>query len=213
MSGRRIYALDLPGHAGSTGEGIASVAGYLEAILDWRKQVQEPNLVWVGHSMGGAIALQAALDAPRTVAGLVLVGTGAHLPVNPRILEMAAEPKSFRPLVEMIVSWSASPASPERLLELARRRMEETRPQVLQRDFLASDRFDVRARLSEIRVPTLVVCGLDDRMAPEAMSRELAHRIQGASLEFILEAGHMLPLEQPEQVARAIERFLDSADL
>jgi pimeloyl-ACP methyl ester carboxylesterase len=75
-------------------------------------------------------------------------------------------------------------------------------------DYLACDRFDVRDRLAEIRVPTLVVVGTDDRLTPLRYSRFLAETIPGARLVEIPGAGHFPQLEQPVRVNAAIREFL-----
>jgi pimeloyl-ACP methyl ester carboxylesterase len=212
LEGRRVYAVDLPGHGGSPNAGRDSVERYLQSLLEWQDEVKEQSFIWVGHSMGGAIALQAALQASQRVSGLILVGSGAHLPVNPRLLKLASRPESLRQLVNLIIAWAFGPEAPAGLIELSRQRMAETRPDVIHQDFLASSGFDIGDRISEIRVPTLVICGLDDRLTPELLSRELATGIEGAILEFIIGAGHMVMLEKPDKVAQAIERFLESSD-
>jgi pimeloyl-ACP methyl ester carboxylesterase len=78
-------------------------------------------------------------------------------------------------------------------------------------DFRACDRFDVMARLGEIRLPALVVVGEDDRLTPPRYAELLARGIAGARLSRIPRAGHYVSLEQPEAVNHAIGNFL--ADL
>ena len=96
----------------------------------------------------------------------------------------------------------------ERLVELATRRMAETRASVLYGDFLACDEFDVRDRLAELRQPTLVLCGADDQMTPVRHAQFLASSINNAVLNIIPNAGHMVMLEQPLAVASAISDFV-----
>jgi len=111
--------------------------------------------------------------------------------------------------VEVIVNWSFSPSTPERLIELASQRMGETRPSVLHGDLLACNVFDVTERIAEISQPTLVVCGADDKMTPLRYSQYLAGTIPSARLEVIPNAGHMVMLEQPQAVADALATFLE----
>ena len=70
---------------------------------------------------------------------------------------------------------------------------------------------DVRDRLAEIEVPTLVVVGEFDEETPLAYSKHLAERIRGADLVVIDGAGHLSPCEAPEAFNRAVRRFLASA--
>jgi pimeloyl-ACP methyl ester carboxylesterase len=208
LPGCRIYALDLPGHGKSAGRGQQSIAAYTQAVLDWLAAVGLHRAVFVGHSMGGAIALALALDFPDQVLGLGLVNSAANLPVNPAILEAAASPSTFLEAVKTITAWSYHPSASPRLVELAEQRMAETRPAVLYGDLLACDAFDVTGRVGAVRAPALVVCGASDRMTPLRHSQFLAGAIPGARLEVIAEAGHMTPLEQPQALARLLSQWL-----
>jgi pimeloyl-ACP methyl ester carboxylesterase len=161
--------------------------------------------------MGSAIALTAALATPDWVAGLVLVGAGATLPVNPRLLEGTADPDRFGETVEAILRWSFGRRASPRLVEQARRRMLDAGPAVLHRDFLACSVFDVRARLRQLRLPAEVMYGSEDRMTPPSANEELARGIEGARTLPIDGAGHMVMLEKPKEIQAAIREFLQLA--
>ena len=90
-----VYGLDLPGHGESPGEGERAIQAYVDHIIRWMSGLEIPQAIWCGHSMGGAIAMTAALASPEQVAGLVLVGTGARLRVSPDILELSADPDRY----------------------------------------------------------------------------------------------------------------------
>ena len=64
------------------------------------------------------------------------------------------------------------------------------------------------AELSSIKMPTLVIVGDSDAITPPDVAEAMAKKISGAQLVTIRGAGHMSPMEQPEQVNAAIERFL-----
>lgn len=159
--------------------------------------------------MGSAIALTLAVHSLRGVAGIVLLGSGARLRVNPRLLEAASRPETYRRAVELILGWSFAPEASPRLVELARKRMLETGPGSLHRALAASDAFDLSDSLGQVACPALILVGVHDRMTPPPLSQELAEKIPGARMETIEAAGHMLMLERPEQVASRLERFLD----
>lgn len=202
-----VYAPDLPGHGDSSGQAIQTISGYLESILAWMDAVGMTRCVWAGHSMGGAIALQAALDHPERVGGLVLLGSGGRLRVLPEILGKTSDGATYAEAVALVVAGSYSPSASPGLVALARKRMLAVPPQVLHSDFMACDGFDVMARLGDIRAPTLVLCGAEDRMTPVRYAQFLAEAIPEACLEVIDRAGHMVMLEQPQSVAEALRRF------
>lgn len=202
----RILAVDLPGHGPPGGAGETSVDAYAGWLDAFATALGLERVVLGGHSLGGAIALGAALAAPGWLRGLVLVGTGARLRVLPRLLELLeARPPEGQDLVLGLCRAAGTP--PERL-EAVGRALRATPPLVTLGDFLACDRFDVRDRLAAIRVPTLVVAGAEDRLTPPRYGQFLAETIPGARLVEVAGAGHFPQLEQPDRVNAAIREFL-----
>ena len=209
LNGFRVVALDLPGHGKSEGIGRQSINEYVKAVQEFMDAIDMPAAVIAGHSMGSAIALQLALDAPDRVLALVMAGGGSRLRVNPSILENAANPATFALAVKSINDWAFGTECDPRLRELAAQRMEkETRPPVLHGDFLACNEFDASERLPEIQKPTLILCGSDDKMTPFKYSQALHEQIPSSKLIEIAGAGHMLMLEKPREVAEALEDFI-----
>lgn len=208
LKGYAVYSLDLPGHGESVGPSERSIDGYARRVLGWVDSLELQPPVLAGHSMGGAISLWLALNWPERCSGLILVGTGGRLRVSPEILDRLSEPQAFPQVVERITAWSFSPSAPARLVELAKERMAEADPVVVHGDFLACDRFDILGRLQEIDLPALVLCGREDRMTPLKYSQALESQLGSANLETVGAAGHMVMLEQPQQVERHIQDFL-----
>ena len=202
-----VYALDLPGHGQSAGPGCSRIEDYVQRIDDWMEAMNLSRITLGGHSMGGAIAQQFALRSPERLGGLVLVGTGARLRVHPSILESTANADRFKEAVETIMAWSFSESAPQRLVELAHRRMLEVDHKVIHDDFVACDNFDVMDRVDQIKLPALIICGEADRLTPMKYSEYLLDRLLQARLVRVPDAGHMVMLEQPELVARAISEF------
>jgi pimeloyl-ACP methyl ester carboxylesterase len=208
LPGSRVYAPDLPGHGKSGGRGRQSIQEYTEAVLDWLTSIGIHRAVFVGHSMGSAIALNLALDHPEHVVGVVLIGGGARFKVAESLLDYAESATTYMNAIKLIVEWSFSSNASNRLRGLAGQRMAETRASVLHGDLSACQDFDETGRLSELNKPALVICGIDDRMMPPRYSQYLAEQIPGAELQLISDAGHMVQLEKPQLVANAILNFL-----
>lgn len=208
MPAAKVYALDLPGHGKSSGAAAASIDGYVEAVLGWMElNLDRPALV-AGHSLGGAISLALARQAPGKLAGIALVGSGARLRVHPAILSGSENPATYPAVVDQIMDWAFGPQAAPRLVQLARRRMLEVPPAVLNADFRACDAFDMMDQLELIELPALIVCGSEDRLTPLKYSEFLATRLPAAALEVVPGAGHMVMLEQPAVVAAALAAFL-----
>jgi pimeloyl-ACP methyl ester carboxylesterase len=208
LPGFRIFAPDLPGHGKSSGRGQQSIESYAQLIVDWLETLGLHRAAFIGHSMGGGIALELALHHSEHVLGLGLIGTGARLKVSPEILAEAASPTTFHRAVEIVSSAFFSQFADPHLVELATTRMAEIRSTVFYGDFLACDQFDVSNQVQKIHQPVLVLCGAEDRLTPPRYSEFLAGQIPNARLEVIPQAGHMVMLEQPNSVASALSKFL-----
>jgi len=204
----RLVVPDLPGHAESMGPPRETVEEYAAWLAEFVKEAGLSKFVLAGHSMGGAIALQAALGRIGGLEALILAGTGAKLKVSPVIFGgIAARFKEFAPeLVEWMMAKAAGPA----LREDVTRDVLSTKPSTFASDFRACDAFDVRGRLGEINVPALVVVGDDDRLTPLKYSEFLATNLRGAVLKIIRGAGHIAMLEKPTEFNNVIASFLHS---
>jgi pimeloyl-ACP methyl ester carboxylesterase len=203
----RAIAPDLPGHgrtAGPVCESVESYAAWLLALMD---ALGIESFIPVGHSLGGAVALQLALDAPDRVAGLAVVNAGASLPVSAGLIARVRE--DFGAAVELIVARAYGPAADDNLKRLGRRMLAQTPPDVLLSDYLACDAFDVSTQLGEVGAPTLVVGAARDKIAPPEWSAALAERLPQAELTLVEDAGHMLPVEYPDKLAGLIRGWLE----
>ncbi len=200
-------APDLADHGRSTTpfrSSIPAMAADMIALLD---ELNIEQAVLLGHSMGGAVALQIALDYPERTAGLILIATGARLAVHPDILN-GLLPETLK-AVQLLVNWQWADGFDE-ALESGFARLMQIQPALLHADYTATNDFDVRERLGEIHTPTLVIGGTADRMTPLRYSEYLRDHIPNAQLIVIDGGGHMLTLEQPQPVGAAIKTFLET---
>jgi pimeloyl-ACP methyl ester carboxylesterase len=201
------YALDLPGHGRSEGPGRDSIAAYGDWLVAFFDAAELEQVVLVGHSMGGGIALDVALRYPDRLAGLGLVATGARLRVAPAILNVIQENKEAA--VRLICRAAFGPEAPAEMERLGRRQMGATPAGVLHGDFAACDAFDVMDQLGRVRAPTLVVCGTQDQLTPTKYAVHLRDGIPGATLHLVEGAGHMVMVERPGAAVRTLTAFME----
>ena len=201
------YALDLPGHGQSTGPGRDSITAYTDWLIAFLDAAGLEQAALVGHSMGGAIALDAVLRYPERVAGLGLVSTGARLRVASTVLDGLRNDRAAT--VRLIAEWCYSPQVPPEMIRLGEQQIAATPPEVLHGDFVACNAFDVTGRLSEIVATTVVVCGTEDRMTPLKYATYLRDNIPGAVLHLVEGAGHMVMLERPDEATAILAEDLE----
>jgi pimeloyl-ACP methyl ester carboxylesterase len=208
LPGCRVITLDLPGHGKTPGPGCQSVNDYVRHVAEFMDALGPARAVFIGHAMGGAIALALAIDYPDRVAGIGLISTGPRLPVPSAVLDNAANRSTLPLAIKSLVEMSLGYETPAGLKEILFKRLAQVRPTLLLDDLLASDQFDCADRLADIHIPTLVICGTDDKIAPIHFSKVLSNQIPGAALQTVEGAGHMLILEQPVRIAKLISIFL-----
>ncbi|PSR20432.1 MAG: alpha/beta hydrolase [Sulfobacillus acidophilus] len=168
-------------------------------------ELTEPSIV-MGHSLGGAIAQLMALKCPTLVRGLVLVGTGPRLPVNPALLQ--ALKHTPRQALERIVRWSLSSRIDSVFLSNSLSQVQTYDVERAYREFLACDEFDLSAQLRDVACPVALVGADEDRMTPIALMQEFHQVWPTAPLFQVQNAGHMMMLEQPKQFNDIILRIM-----
>lgn len=216
-----LHLVDLPGHGHSVASDVALDPSVLAAELVDRV----PDAAWLGWSLGGLVAMRAALDHPDRVRALVLVASsprfvkGDDWPygVGPSLFGDfgSALQRDFRGTLEGFLALealgSSSAQDEARKLRLQAFERGEPVPAALQQGLQLLDSQDLRGELPALRVPSLWIAGRRDRMVPpEAMAAAAALAPGGRSIE-IANAGHAPFLGAADEVAEAINGFLQAA--
>jgi pimeloyl-ACP methyl ester carboxylesterase len=197
-------AIDLTGH--DVGAGRNTIDEYVEEVKRFCDKNSLGNIVMIGHSMGGGIAQKFALDYQEYLKAIVLVCSGAKLRVAPEIL--AALKKNHTQAIELIMKLAFSDKAPSEIRKRVTNEMMKIRPEVIYGDLEACDKFDIMSRLKEIKLPTLIICGFEDRVTPVKYSEYLKNNIPNSRLEVMTNAGHFVMLEKPEQLNKRLETFI-----
>ncbi len=206
----QLILLDLPGHGKSDPlQEEPTVMRFTEIVANLIQDLNLRRVIPIGHSLGGAIALQLALDYSSLLRGLILVGTGAKLGVLPALLKGLRI--QYRDSVELAIGQMAFATNTDAaLINRSKEECLRCNQDVAIADFVACNNFDVRTRLKEIKVPTLIIVGNEDKLTPIKWANFLAEHISHSDLKIINHAGHMVMLEQADQVNQAINDFLSS---
>jgi len=204
---RNSKALDLPGHP--TGRPCPTIEQYLEWVRGFTAARRYKNMVICGHSMGGAISMLYALRYPEEVRGIILMGTGARLRVNPEYLQLGQDSvdDNSRWLENQMAYY---PGVAKDLVHSLKRRSVEIGPSVELNDLMACDQFDVMNEIKNINLPTLVICGDQDTMTPVKYADYLSENIPEAKKVIVPGASHFVQLQKYKQVNASIEKFVAS---
>ncbi|MFZ2012753.1 MAG: alpha/beta fold hydrolase [Nocardioides sp.] len=202
-----VVAWDLPGHGADPGPAPPdlTVARLAARVLD----LVEGPFHYAGDSVGGAVGLQLALDAPDRLQSLVVLCSGARL----------GTPESWQERIDLVsragTSVMVGPSSrrwfgpgfverePDRagaLLNALAATTDEGYLAVCH----ALSVFDVRDRLPDIAPPVLAIAGADDTVTPPASLREVADHVPDGRLVVLDGVAHLAPVERPLDVARLV---------
>ncbi|MGO4727579.1 MULTISPECIES: acetoin dehydrogenase dihydrolipoyllysine-residue acetyltransferase subunit [unclassified Inquilinus] len=211
LSARRpVYALDLPGHGGSSKDlGPGGVPGLAEALLAFLDAVGVGRAHLVGHSMGGAVVLQAALARPDRAASLTLIAPGSlGAQVNTGFIDRlltADDPEALAATLRPLYADPAliTPALGELVLTVMRSPgTRQTLRRLADQCFTAgAQRLVLRDRLGELTMPVKVLWGMNDVILPAHHGWGLPGTV---ALHLFPGQGHMLPIEAAAEVNRLV---------
>jgi pimeloyl-ACP methyl ester carboxylesterase len=222
----RCVALDLPGFGSSPKPSWEiSIPGYGRLLHDFCERLGISASAVVGNSMGGFIATEAAIAAPGRFSQLVLVSAAGITWAEARQESARMIGRAGRVAAPLLFRFRKVGLERPRARQLSFRGIfdqpNRLRPELLYEQMepaLQSPGFpdairtlvgyDIRERLGEIEVPTLIVWGRNDRVVPVPAAYSYQRRIPGARLEIFEHTGHLPQLERPARFNRLVEEFL-----
>ena len=198
---------------------VKAAAGLLDALgVD--------HAVWVGHSAGGVVAVQAMAAYPDMVQALILEDSpllGGGPPNIAHILYAIPSVDHFGPVflrgirewgMDVLMSaWHDTNKITEEDVELYRKPLSMSNWDVGLWEFMkAASYSDTQAKIKLINVPVLIMTGGDDQIVPPADTVSLTNLIPGAELTVIRECGHIPHEEQPGGFMDAVKGFIDKLE-
>jgi pimeloyl-ACP methyl ester carboxylesterase len=217
----RVIAPDLRGH-GTTANppgshfSISELEGDVLGLLD---ELGSDSAYVIGLSGGALLALRLALDYPERLRGLVMISGSAYTDTHTRSVvtrwqetytKEGTDAFGLRLLKDLYY-----PDWIEAHLDFADRVRENLKHQDMAPSVKWSDsmaKFDEKARIASIKMPTLIVQAMDDQIVDASHGRILRQSIPGAQIRILPQTGHMIPLERPQETVEAIAAFVRAAE-
>lgn len=211
---RRAISFDYPGY----GDSDPAIVGmtrddYATSILAAMTELQVKRAHICGLSLGGVVAIAMHHAWPKRVQSLLLADSFADHPDGQAIYDRSlAGSADMRALAEsradVLLAQPADPAVRREVIETMARIDPAAYVIGAEAVWLANQ----RERAHAIRVPTLVLCGTEDKPTPPALSTALAKLIPGARYEPIERAGHLGNIEQPDTFDTLVNAFIRGVD-
>jgi pimeloyl-ACP methyl ester carboxylesterase len=191
--------------------GLTDLVNDLAEFLDWHC-LESPTLF--GVSFGGILALEFASRFPHRLHSLIVQGVGARFErslvqaVAGAVLSRFPLP-SDNPFINQFFNLLFGRAQQQNpLFHFVTRQCWQTDQSVMSHRFRLAEAFDMGARLTNIRVPTLIMSGDRDVLVTQRSLRDLKAGIPGSRQVRLADCGHLAAVTHPERVAREVQKFV-----
>ncbi len=214
-----VIAPDFPGFGNSPITPLTSMNEYADWINDFLLELGHNRAVWVGHSMGGYVALALARRHTNSVRALVLVCTQARsdteearqnrLSVASRVMREGTEAITGGMGAKLVSANHAEKR--ESLIRELENLMRSTEPAAIaQAQRAMAVRQDQRSTLPSLSMPVLIVYGAEDQFLSEDCAIEMADGFPDVRVERFASSGHMAMMEEPERFNAVLSQFVSS---
>ncbi|MFM9951631.1 MAG: alpha/beta fold hydrolase [Saprospiraceae bacterium] len=216
----RLIAYDVRGHGDSdAGKEDFAIELFVNDLLSLMDALKLDRVILCGLSMGGYIAINAAIHYPKRFDALVLSDTqcAADTPEGKtkrmKAIESIRENGVEKYAEESVKNLFApeSFSTKEKEIVAIKEMILKTPEQVLSKTLLAlSKRKETCSTLYKIKIPTLILVGESDNITPPAAAQLMHEKIQHSTLALIKHAGHLANLEHPAEFNKQLKLFLHS---
>ncbi|NKB26237.1 MAG: alpha/beta fold hydrolase [Rhodobacteraceae bacterium] len=218
MCDGRLFAPQIAAFSSERAVMVAPLTGAdtMQALAGAILAIAPPRFALAGLSMGGIVAMEMFRQAPERISRLALLDTNAladppeNAPVRQAQVKQALG-GGLRNVMrdEMKPNYLSDGPDRDRILDLCMQMAEDLGPKVFADQSAAiQHRPDQRQTLKSVAVPTLILCGEDDRLCPLARHELMHDLIEGSRLAVIPGAGHLPTLENPEPTNRKLNEWL-----
>ena len=210
------HAWDQPGYGHSPIVEPYDLEQVCASLARLIQELSNEPLVLIGHSMGGLVAQEAYVRYPQLIKALALCFTspafaGGNSEFTKKFIAARIDPldqgKTMADIAAKLIPTMGSNS------KLAEQIMAGVPPDTYRKAVHLLTTFDRRKELADIKVPTLLIAGSDDKTAPPAMMEKMAGKIPGAEYVLLQGCGHLGPMDQPEALNDALHFFLKNHGL
>ncbi len=200
-----LYAIDFPGFGGSENpKKDFTVSDYSEIVEDFTKKLELKNLVLVGHSFGGRVAIKLVAGEKQNICKLVLVDSAGFV-FNP-------DKKQMMNLIAKTVKPFFKPAFMQGLRKIIYKTIgaeDYLATPALQKTFVNIVNEDLSEDMEKLKLPTLIIWGEKDLETPFEFAQMMKNKIKNSELVVFEEAGHFSFLEQPKKFISRLRDFIN----
>lgn len=221
---RRVLTLDLRGYGKSvdTDGSLFDVAQYARDVRETLTGLGITRAIFTGCSMGGYVIFELWRQEPGLFSGMVLADTRAEADNEEarakrqkQTEQIQQQGAGFMPefVVENLLSPYTRSHRPKVVAEVKQLVGQASPGTIVSTLRMLASRPDSGPTLATIDVPCLVAVGEDDQVTPRELSERLVRDIPNAELHIIPQAGHLSPLENPDEFNRTLDEFLTTNKL
>ena len=215
----RTIALDVRGHGySSKPDAPYSIKLLTEDLFEFLGKLKVSQTHLLGLSMGGAIAQQFALDHMERVHSLILLSTFHYVSIDlddtfqdlRNCLIEDGFSSFFDKAVRLVVTPKFVSANVDAIAEIRIRSIQTNCPTAIIHALDACRDFNIRNRISQISLPTLIISGEEDVFTPPQLSEEIHKLIKGSKWKVMSDVGHNLIIpEKTQELAQIVREFLE----
>jgi pimeloyl-ACP methyl ester carboxylesterase len=199
--------MDLPSHGRSDVFPKLSLEFYVEVLNAFIQSSTYEKIILCGHSLGGAIIQEYYFKNLDSLIALILVGTGAKLKVNPFILNSLKD--NYKEYLNSLPAGDFYRKTSKDVINEYVLDTTKIGSEVTYQDFSICDNFDTLSKSELIKIPCLILVGKGDILTPVKYSTYFHDKIKYSELLIVEHAGHMVMLEKPLEINKAISKFIE----
>jgi pimeloyl-ACP methyl ester carboxylesterase len=203
----RVIAPDLPGHGNSGNCPACSMDDYVDTVNAIIERENSGSSIILGHSMGGAVAMNYFFKNKSRVKSLILVSTSARFRIKPENIKAAEA--DFDAFYESFVKGTFSRKN-ELFLSAAKSGINPDMKKGILKGLEICSAINFTEKLKEITVPALLLGNRYDPILPVELTTETGKNIKGSKTVIFDKSGHVPFFEEPETFNREVESFINS---